>query len=98
MTNQHTPGPWVAEMPTEGMSYYQPARVVAPNGCGDGCPCEVAGAVMPEDARLIAAAPELAEALAACLPDLKHYAATHGPGPDRRLEAALSALAKAGLL
>jgi len=53
---------------------------------------------MPEDARLIAAAPELAEALAACLPDLKHYAATHGPGPDRRLEAALSALAKAGLL
>lgn len=24
-------------------------------------------------------------AINACIPDLEHYAATHGPGPDRRL-------------
>lgn len=44
---------------------------------------------------LIAAAPELLAALEACLPDLKHYVATHGPGPDRRLADALVAIAKA---
>lgn len=32
-------------------------------------------------------------ALRECLPDLEHYAATHGPGPDRRLENARAALA-----
>ena len=48
------------------------------------------------NARLIAAAPDLVAALADCLPDLEHYAATHGPGPDRRLHAARAALAKAG--
>lgn len=53
---------------------------------------------MAANARLIAAAPALAEALVACLVDLSHYAATHGPGPDKRLEAARAALAKAGLL
>lgn len=46
-------------------------------------------------AHLIAAAPDLLAALEACLPDLKHYAATHGPGPDRRLEQARAAIAKA---
>lgn len=50
-----------------------------------------------KDARLIATAPELAAALAACLPDLERYASTHGPGPDRRRDAARAALAKAGL-
>lgn len=61
MKNQeYTPGPWAVELsPISG-----PARVIAPNGCGQDCPCEVAAEVMPEDARLIAAAPELAEALA----------------------------------
>jgi hypothetical protein len=29
---------------------------------------------------------ELIAAIKECLPDLKHYAKTHGPGPDQRLE------------
>ena len=47
------------------------------------------------NARLIAAAPELLEALEAVLPDLEHYVATHGPGPDKRLAVARAAIAKA---
>ena len=47
-----------------------------------------------EDA-LADAAPDLLAAMVDCLPDLKHYAATHGPGPDRRLAAALAAIARA---
>ena len=47
------------------------------------------------NARLIASAPELLEALEAILPDLEHYVATHGPGPDKRLAAARAAIAKA---
>lgn len=38
---------------------------------------------------------DLLAALEAIMPDLKHYAATHGPGPDERLTAARAALAKA---
>jgi hypothetical protein len=37
---------------------------------------------------------ELIQAVEDCLPDLKHYASTHGPGPDRRLEALRKALDK----
>ena len=38
---------------------------------------------------------ELLEALEAVLPDLEHYVATHGPGPDKRLAIARAAIAKA---
>ena len=38
---------------------------------------------------------DLLAALQACLPDLEHYVATHGPGPDRRLEQDRAAIAKA---
>jgi DNA-directed RNA polymerase subunit M/transcription elongation factor TFIIS len=51
--------------------------------------------LFPERARLIAAAPELLAALETALDDLKHYASTHGPGPDRRLAACEQAIAKA---
>lgn len=34
----------------------------------------------------------LVEALHESLPDLKHYVALHGPGPDRRLAALIDAL------
>ena len=47
------------------------------------------------NARLIASAQELIDALEAVLPDLEHYVATHGPGPDKRLAAARAAIAKA---
>jgi hypothetical protein len=48
-----------------------------------------------EYARLIAAAPDLLEALEDCLADLQHYVSTHGPGPDSRLAKAEAAIAKA---
>ena len=91
MSAKHTPGPWAilpntphfvrAMHPTEGM---QPiATVYHFNG-------ELAA-----NARLIASAPELLEALEAVLPDLEHYVATHGPGPDKRLAIARAAIAKA---
>ncbi len=47
------------------------------------------------NARLIAAAPELLEAIIECLPDLEHYVSTHGSGPDKRLTKLNSAIAKA---
>lgn len=36
----------------------------------------------------------LRDAVIACLPDLKHYAATHGEGPDARLAVLLEVLEK----
>ena len=87
----HTPGPWTilpntphfvrAMHPAEGM---QPVATVYHFG-GE----------LAANARLIAAAPELLEALEAVLPDLEHYVATHGPGPDKRLAIARAAIAKA---
>lgn len=63
METGYTPAPWIVELsPISG-----PARVIAPDGCGTGCPCEIVGEAMPEDARLIAAAPDLVEALAELL-------------------------------
>ena len=87
----HTPGPWTilpntphfvrAMHPAEGM---QPVAAVY-HFDGE----------LSANARLIAAAPELLEALEAVLPDLEHYVATHGPGPDKRLAIARAAIAKA---
>lgn len=87
----HTPGPWTilpntphfvrAMHPAEGM---QPVATVY-HFDGE----------LSANARLIASAPELLEALEAVLPDLEHYVATHGPGPDKRLAAARAAIAKA---
>ena len=37
---------------------------------------------------------ELLKAVRECLPDLRHYVSTHGPGPDKRLEKLLSVLEK----
>ena len=87
----HTPGPWTilpntphfvrAMHPAEGM---QPVATVYHF---DG---ELAA-----NAMLIAAAPTLLDALEAVIPDLEHYVATHGPGPDKRLALARAAIAKA---
>lgn len=44
-------------------------------------------------AEMIATALNAVEAIAAVLPDLEHYARTHGTGPDIRLAALKSALA-----
>ena len=49
----------------------------------------------PRLAKLESINAELLEALEAVLPDLEHYVATHGPGPDKRLAIARAAIAKA---
>ena len=83
MKTQHTPGPWTVD----NQSIHGPdgIRFLAVAGEGAG----------QANARLIASAPELIDALEAVLPDLEHYVATHGPGPDKRLAAARAAIAKA---
>ncbi len=64
---QHTPGPWQT-VPTTAknagsirMDVVSPVTTFAPS--------YVAGDILPEDARLIAAAPDLLEALAECITD-----------------------------
>lgn len=86
--SKHTPGPWQRD----GLSISAPQRGVVAR-----CPTVKNGGVFDcsDNAHLIAAAPDLLEALKECLPDLEHYASTHGPGPDRRLEQARAAIAKA---
>ena len=49
----------------------------------------------PRLAKLESINADLLDALEAVLPDLEHYVATHGPGPDKRLAIARAAIAKA---
>lgn len=49
------------------------------------------------NARLIAAAPDLLKALIDVIPDLERFVSKQGPGPDKRLERAKTALNKAGV-
>lgn len=51
--------------------------------------------VSESNAKLIAASPCLLQSVLECLPDLEHYVATHGSGPDKRLESLKSAISKA---
>ena len=88
----HTPGPWDVE-PKGSRHFVDGAdglTVAYLDRAGVRERSEIEA-----NARLIAAAPELLEALEAVLPDLEHYVATHGPGPDKRLAAARAAIAKA---
>lgn len=48
------------------------------------------------NAKAAAAVPELLDAIKDCLPDLIHYADTHGTGPDVRLSTLMQVLEKAG--
>ena len=96
----HTPGPWKVRVSNNGaLRGYSIEHedetlrsIVARNWEHE--LCEEHGNSLP-NARLIASAPELIEALEAVLPDLEHYVATHGPGPDKRLAIARAAIAKA---
>lgn len=101
-STKHTPGPWesgkayntsggdlwysVVHSPAKAGTYHTPRAAEA---------LGVSEEEALANARLIAAAPDLLDALVECLPDLKHYVATHGPGPDKRLDAVLAAIAKA---
>ena len=99
----HTPGPWEVGGKVglycddvQITSNKEPVAIAVPRRSYDilslarRSPAELAA-----NARLIAAAPELLEALEAVIPDLEHYVATHGPGPDKRLALARAAIAKA---
>ena len=96
----HTPGPWKVRVSHNGaLRGYSIEHedetlrsIVASNWEHE--LCEEHGNSLP-NARLIAAAPDLIDALEAVLPDLEHYVATHGPGPDKRLAIARAAIAKA---
>lgn len=89
----HTTGPWFysgyADHCDVGRPYHeivdaQGFEVINQNGI----------VTTAEDATLIAAIPELLAACRDILPDLIHYAATHGPGPDKRLDAMRAAIDK----
>ena len=74
MTVRHTPGPWryVASIPEDGANCWWLCREGMPRleseiGCVNGPQCSVTEA----DARLIAAAPDLLEALQEVLPMLE---------------------------
>ena len=90
--SDYTPGPWHAGGTTVWGGPVTSARMtVADTAC-------CGSLTRDEDeanAVLIAAAPELLKALVDCMADLDHYANTHGPGPDKRRDAAIAAIARA---
>ena len=98
---KHTPGPWEAVITVCGFW-----NVREPGGISGGRGVATIGFqkidrswviddVDEANARLIAAAPELLAALVDCIPDLERFVSTQGPGPDRRLEVARAAIARA---
>lgn len=96
MTTQHTPGPWrVEEQPYKSSAFY--IRGTKPNGkpmtWGLGAVAHIPrSTVLPSEAnaRLIAAAPELLEALQNCLEQI-----AGGPDGSRVYFAAKKVIAKA---
>lgn len=105
MNTKHTPGPWTAT--TRGAVYpwgdvnagdvwvccvhhdhAEPNGGKPDNNFPTNEQCDA-------NTHLIAAAPDLLEALELVLSDLRHYVSTHGPGPDLRLLVAESAIKKA---
>ena len=82
MPHAHTPGPWEVETPRE-----HEVLVVGDNGA-----CDVARLAGPlqrklNNARLIAAAPEMLEALQDCLQALRHAPIEGCYGKDARYKA-----------
>jgi len=59
----HTPGPWIATPTTGNPSNPYTARMDIVATSGEWNPAFVAGDILPEDARLISAAPDLLAAL-----------------------------------
>jgi hypothetical protein len=96
----HTPGPWIA-IPTTAISRNPDSlRMDIVTKTGEWNPAFVAGDILPEDARLIASAPELLSALerllesAECLKEDSDSA--HGfHGEPESFKIARAAIAKA---
>ena len=93
MSTKHTPGPWgsyrsyigTEEEDTQTVAYCDDHRNTRSRSAEE----------TNANGRLIAAAPDLLDALEGCVGDLEHYVSTHGPGPDKRLAAVVAAIAKA---
>lgn len=86
--SKHTQGPWTCTPTSHHAHEY---RLGIPGGQ---MPFERGGAVQYANAALIAAAPDLLDALKAALPLLKGHQET--PERKARYEAAMAAIAKAG--
>ena len=91
MKTPHTPGPWVTRK--SELSRPESKRVDIVTTTGDFSPSFVAGDALPEDARLIASAPELLSALVALLEQADLGEVDEETAPI--VEAARAAIAKA---
>ena len=95
---KHTPGPWHSHKSSTGdgliydRSPYDGGRVVGQASMANAA--RIVACVNACEGLEPSAVRELIEAASDCLADLDHYAATHGPGPDRRRDSLRSALAK----
>jgi hypothetical protein len=90
-----TPGPWEAKSWTDGVW----AVAVVGGRLADISPVALLSA--EADARLVSAAPELADALSRCMKVILKFSLGPGPSPDEAQQAcdeARAALKKAGLL
>lgn len=94
----HTPGPWQVRLFAIDMHDIEakvaPGQFALVAQCPAGERERVTTAQMQANARLIAAAPELLEALRAALPSL-HWANTHGSRCDEDIAAVETAISKA---
>lgn len=72
--SKHTPGPWVCMPTTAKHSTKQSVRLDVLSEGVEFSPSFVAGDILPEDARLIAAAPDLLDALKALSAQFDAYA------------------------
>lgn len=93
MKTDYTPGPWEFELSPAGNHHIIPVASHGNGWVGERY-MRVSGVIDIHDARLIAAAPGLLEALQALLPDA---IGNHMGGPDTqaRIDAARAAIAKA---
>ena len=82
----HTPGPWIATPTTGNPSNPYTARMDIVATSGEWNPAFVAGDILPEDAHLIASAPDLLAALERL---------THPMADDDDLDYARDVIAKA---
>lgn len=89
MAEKHSPAPW--RRSGQRIEY-------GPMVAGDGF-CVAIVSRDPAEAEanmaLLLAAPRLLAACKEAIPDLAHYVAKHGPGPDRRLDDLRAAIAQA---
>ena len=93
MNTPHTPGPWLTRKPES--SRPESARLDIVTEAGDFSPSFVAGDALPQDARLIAAAPELFDALLFLLADYVAIGGEKLTGSSVPAELARAAIAKA---